>query len=463
MSRTFTLLTNPLLLMACLSSVTFSCYSELNIKLAAPQWEFLLNNQPLMQKEVKIAPHERSFSKKIQPLLAAQNYQAVIKAFSQRSLSNGSLTNDSAALCQLRGQVQLLLKQYDKAEQSLQQALNLVPNLALAHRSMSMVYMVKKLYKKAQYHLKRTIELGVGDAQVFGQLAYVNLQLGQAASAIAGYQYALFLEPESEQWRQGLLYALLNSHAFDQAQALLEEMLADNMNNNLLWLQRGQLALKQNRLIQAISSLEMALQLGEKGIENLTTTVQLHIQAGSPRRAVKILKENMSLFLDNKMENSIAAVDQISAWLVYQQDWQQLKILLSAVDDNRAELAGNMQAKFDVYHAQLAIAENKFGLAKKRLKQALNNDPSHGEALLSLATLLWQQTRNESALIYYVRAQALSGYQERALLGQAQVAIDKKKYQQALHLLRQVIQFNPRRSDVIANIQSLENLVRNQT
>ena len=98
------------------------------------------------------------------------------------------------------------------------------------------------------------------------------------------------------------------------------------------------------------------------------------------------------------MENSIAAVDQISAWLVYQQDWQQLKILLSAVDDNRAELAGNMKAKFDVYHAQLAIAENKFGLAKERLKQALNNDPSHGEALLSLATLLWQQTRNESGI-----------------------------------------------------------------
>lgn len=457
MSRSYTLLTQPLILITILFSLAFSCHGQLHIKLAEPTWEFILNNQPLAQQEAQIAPSERIFSKRIQPLLAAHNYQAVMIEFSQREL-----TDDSAALCQLRGQVQLLLKQYEQAEHSLQQALTLVPNLALAHRSLSMVYMVNKSYKKAQTHLKRTIELGVADAQIFGQLAYINLQLAQGASAVAGYQYALFLEPDNKQWRQGLLYALLNSQAYDQAQALLEEMLPDNMNSQALWLQRGQLALKQNRLTQAISSLEMALLLGEDDVENLTTTVQLHIKAGSPKRAVQILVENMPIFLAKTTDKSIVAVEQISAWLVYQQDWQQLQLLLSAVDKNIATLATTTQANFDVYHAQLAIAKHNNQGALARLRQALSKDPSHGEALLSLASLLWQQTRNESALIYYVRAQALSGFKERALLGQAQLEIDRKQYSPALALLRQVIQFNPNRNDVVANIQSLENIVRNQ-
>ena len=113
---------------------------------------------------------------------------------------------------------------------------------------------------------------------------------------------------------------------------------------------------------------------------------------------------------------------------MYQQDWQQLQLLLSAVDKNIATLATTTQANFDVYHAQLAIAKHNNQGALARLRQALSKDPSHGEALLSLASLLWQQTRNESALIYYVRAQALSGFKERALLGQAQLEIDRKQY-----------------------------------
>jgi len=458
MSKFFTSLTNPAIWAFCLLPFSFSSHGDINITLAAPTWDFILQNQPLAQKEARISPHERSFSKRIQPLLAQQKYQEVIAAFAQRLL-----TKDSAALCQLRGQVHLMLKQYDQAEQSLQQALRLAPNLALAHRSISMIYMVKKSYKQAQKHLTKTIELGVADAQVFGQLAYVNLQLNQSASAVAGYQYALFLEPSNQQWRQGLLYALLNSQAYDQAQALLEEMLPNNMDSSSLWLQRGQLALKQNRLPQAISSLEMAIQLGEKNVENLTTAVQLHIQAGSPQRAVAIMADNMATFLDKQAAKSIAAVDQISAWLVYQQNWQQLTTLLTAVAQSNVKLATSTQAKFDVYSAQLAISANNTDQAQHKLKQALKHDPSHGEALLTLASLVWQQHKDERAAIYYTRAQALSGYKERALLGHAQLEIDRKKYSTALSLLRQVIQFNPNRSDVLANIQSLENLVRNQS
>ncbi len=436
--------------------------ANIEIKLQAPDWEFLLNNQPLAQTEAQLAPNESRFASVLQPLLASQDTNAVLRAFEKRNINN-----DSAALRQLRGQILLSLKRYQEAEQALTAALALMPDLALTHRSLSMIYMIDKRYDKAGHHLRRAIELGVADAQVYGQLAYVNLQLGQAASALAGYQYALFLDPENKQWSQGLLYALINSQAFDQAQALLETMLQTAPNNTDLWLQRSQIAMRQDRPLQAISSLETALQLGgnniDNNVDNLATIAQLHIQSGSPSRAVDLLANNIQQFIGNEKNSKIDVVDQICAWLVFQQQWQQLATLTQSLEKNNVALTPTYRSRFAVYRAQLALHNDNKTSAKNNLEQAVNDDPSNGEALLTLANLLRDQHNLDRALLYYVRAEALSDYKERALLGHAQLEIDRQDYSEALRLLRQVAQNNPTRSDILANIQSLENLVLNQS
>lgn len=445
------------LLLLALTSLAVAplCHAAIEVALTEPQWKFLLENQPLAETEARLESSESNFAEEIQPLLAAQNHTAVMQAFENRSIDD-----DSAALRLLRGQILLNLRRYDDAEQALNAALQLMPNLALAHRSLSMVHMLEKRYQKASDHLRKAIELGVADAQVYGQLAYVNLQLGQAASAVAGYQYALFLEPDNGQWRQGLLYAFISSQAFDQAQALLEEMLRIDSENADLWLQRGQIALKQERPVQALSSLEMALQLGEKSVENLSTTAQLHIQSGSPQRAVALLANNIREFTGN--QSNIDVVDQISSWLAFQQDWDELDKLLGALAQSKAKSPPHYQSRFDVYRAQLSLSKGEKKQARSRLEQAIKSDPTNGEALLTLATLLRDQNINERALLYYVRAEALPLHKERALLGRAQLEIDRQNFAEALRLLRVVVQSNPARSDVLTNIQSLENLVRNQ-
>ena len=441
-----------------------STWADIAIKLQAPEWTFLLQNQPVGETQAQLTSGESSFARSIQPLLVAQDHAAIIQAFEKRDI-----TRDSAALRLLRGQVLLSLKRYQAAEKALQAALEIMPDLASAHRSLSMVYTVKKQYPQARTHLTRSIELGVADAQVYGQLAFVNLQLGQAASALAGYQYALFLDADNDQWRQGLLYALIQSQAFDQAQALVDELLKNAPNNADLWLQRGQLALQQSRPQQAIASLETALKLGVKDADNIAITAQLHIQSGSPRRAVDLLSERFTTLV--KAEK-VDVLDQVAAWLAYQQDWHQLARLTRALNRSKAKLPARYQSRFAVYNAQLALSDDvgsgnkpsnkKQKFAHKYLQAAIKSDPANGEALLLLATLLRDQSRHERAVLYYVRAEALPLFKERALLGRAQLEIDRQNYREALRSLRAVAQASPHRSDVIANIQSLENLVRAQ-
>ncbi len=83
------------------------------------------------------------------------------------------------------------------------------------------------------------------------------------------------------------------------------------------------------------------------------------------------------------------------------------------------------------------------------------------EALLSLASLYRQQNNVERAKMTYLRAESLADVKQRAMLGRAQIAIDQRQYQDALTLLRQVYKSYPSRSDLLGNIQSLENLVKN--
>ncbi len=436
-----------------------SCWADIKVKLAAPNWEFLLQNQPWAASQAQLASGESHFARTIQPMLAAQDHQGILQAFKTRDMAN-----DSAALKLLRGQVLLSLKQYPQAERALLAALETMPDLALAHRSLSLVYMFDKQYNKAQKHLSRSIELGVADAQVYGQLAFVNLQLGQAASAVAGYQYALFLDVNNAQWRQGLLFALIQSQAFDQAQALIEELIQTEPGNRDLWLQRGQLALKQQRNVQAIASMETALQLGINDAENIAMTAQLHIQNGSPRRAVELLVKHLDTLLKS---DKVDVIGQIADWLAFEQAWPKLTQLMKSVSQSKVKLAAGYRSRFSVYQAQIDLSEPKLSdqnrqSAKKHLNQALKADPANGEALLTLAKLLREQHLNEQAVMYYSRATALPNFKERALLGRTQLEIDRRNYNEALRLLRIVLQDNPKRNDVLANIQSLESLLRSQ-
>lgn len=447
------------LCIAILSAAPSWAVINVNVKLKSPKWEFLLQNQPWGETEAQLAANESRFAKSLQPLLAAQDHAAIEQAFKTRDINS-----DSAALRLLRGQVLLSLKRNKEAERALQSALTLMPNLASAHRSLSMVYMLKKQYKKARAHLTRTIEMGIADAQVYGQLAFVNLQLGQAASAVAGYQYALLLESDNDQWQQGLMYALIQTQAYDQAQALIEEALLKAPNNADLWLQRGQLALKQQRLPQSIASLEKALTLGVKDPENIATTAQLHIQGGSPRRAVELINSNMAVLIK---ADKVNVLDQISAWLVFQEDWRQLGRLLSSLKRSKLKLPASYRSRFSLYQAQLLMSGNKnsaknLNSASQHLRAAIDADPTNGDALLTLATVLRDRNRNQQSSLYYTRAEALPLFKERALLGRSQLEINRKNYRKALHLLRSVLQINPGRSDLLANILPLENLVRSQ-
>ena len=320
--------------------------------------------------------------------------------------------------------------------------------------------MLDEAYEKAREHVVASLALGVSDSQVYGQLGYLNLQLEKPRSATAAYQNAMMLEPGNAQWAQGLLFALIASDALPQASSLVGEMLSEKPDSARLWLQRSQIAMKSQDDLTAISSLETALSLGEKRAENLTTLAKLHVKSGSPHRAVALLNDNVSTLLAGNSDGAETMLS-IANWLAASQDWQNLGALVSTLDKNAKRLDSSNTAMLNVMKANLAIAKDQNSKAQDYLLTAIKAAPANGDALMTLAALLRKEKKDERAKMYYLRAEALPEYKERAMLGRAQVAINQNAYADALTLLRQVYKSNPGRSDLLSNIQSLENIVKN--
>lgn len=422
-----------------------------------PTWQLAINNKLLGPTEVLIEPTERGFARQVQPLLQEGKYQEVAALFKSRDINS-----DSTALNLLRAQVLLTLKEFNSAEAAYLACLKSTPDLVKAHQGLSLLYMQQANYPKAQTHLVHSIELGQADAQSYAQLAYIHVQHSQPWSAVAAYRQALMLEPETAQYQQGLLFALIESGDLSQANALLKELLNKTPDNAELWLQRAQIALQLEHNKQALSAIEVALKLNPKDTSNQLLAAQLHLSEGSSKRAVSLLKQGLKHATKAQQTDVINTTMQTLGWLVSQQQWDLAKELIRSAKRLTKRLPSEEQAQFSVYSAQLAMQQGNSKRAVKSLNNALKINPNLGDALLSLASIYRDKNQLTQAKLMYVRAQALPKYQLSAWLGLSQIAIDSKNYPEALKHLKKAYQANPQRQDLITNIRALENIVRQE-
>ena len=169
----------------------------------------------------------------------------------------------------------------------------------------------------------------------------------------------------------------------------------------------------------------------------------------------------MVAFLTDEGRDGYQAVTSIASYLAAKQDWQNLQQLLQSAQQQTRTLSADQQAGLNVFQAKLALAQNKQKEATRLLQDVVKQLPNNGEALMSLAQLYRETKNTERAAMYYLRAEAVDGYAAQAMLGRAQLFINQRQYNEALTLLRKVYKSNPSRTDLLANIQSLENLLRN--
>ena len=443
--------------------------NNIKIKQLAPVWTMTTGNNPLLQRDAKLLPAEQNLALTLRPLLNKKNYAEALKAIEQSALPDyepEQLLTLSPALLQVKGQIQLSLNKDDNAEKSFLAAIAKLPDFIRAHKSLAVIYIKQQNYQAARKHLVKTITLGEGDAQLYGYLAYINLQLSTPWSAIAGYQQALLLEPENKQWQQGLLYSLITAKDNHAANAMINEMLQKTPNDARLWLQRSRISLDDNTPLEALTSMEMAIRLGNKDPDNLIATAQLHLNHGSVSRAADLMGQLLTQWQRKPSNNRgkkrehFEAIESIIGWLVYEKHWVDAKKLLKHSNKYAKNLTQLQRSQLKLHHANIPGKSKR--QVTKLYEAAIALAPTNGRALIALAEHYQQYKNYTQAQLLFVRAATLRDFAERAYVGHAQVYIELKNYLQAATMLRKALKINPSRQDLVQNIHLLDQMNNRQ-
>ncbi len=446
------------LLLSMLLSVFFSINSHSkSLLLPVPKPELLLPSiaAPLEQREAKITPLEYPLAQQLRPLLDNSQYMEVLKLIEKHQSQTETI---SPALHLLTAQIRMQLKQTDAAEKSYLAALKQMPDLVRAHQGLSILYMSTKQTKKSQKHLIRAISLGLGNSQSYAQLGYLNMQLNSPLSAVSAYQQALMLEPDDQNIQQGLLFALIGSKQLAPASSLLDGLLRESPSKIELWLQRANLALESKDNEKALSSMEVAIRLGDKTPATRQLVAQLHLSQQNYSRAVILLSELIQL-----EQLKMSDFDKLIGWLLQEKKWLYAGKLLTEMKTNNQQHSSYDKSRLFHYEGVLAKSKGIISQAKKLFKQAINTDPGNGDALISLASLLMDQNDFTYAELLYQRAERLQAVRLQAMLGRAQIYVNQQDYRQALNLLRETKKAFPTQHGLEDNIHTLASIVNNQS
>jgi tetratricopeptide (TPR) repeat protein len=425
--------------------------TTVDIKLSPQFWTFELVSNPLFSGDVKLKPEERNLSKELRPLLASKSYEEALNL-----LTNVNHTIASAALLQLKGQVALQLNKFDLAKTAFELAVSKESALLSSHRGLAIINLKEKNNEQALVNLQKVVALGGQDGEVFAQLGYLHLQLKSPWSAVAGYRQALLLRPNNKAWQQGLLYSLVASQSYNEATALLSELLNKQPDNGDLWLHHAQLSLQQLNEKDALSSMEIALRLGNKQARNYLLAAQLHLKEGSAKRAVALFKQTLKLDT-----NYVKEITEATAYLIQDEQFELLRPLLKLLVTTSKNYSKSVQSNILVLQAQV-VSEKQPEKALGLLSQAVSKNPNNGLALIELARAYYNKKQLIKANMYFIRAGSHAKYIEQSLIAQSQIAIEQYDYQSAVVHLRNAFKRNPSRQELMHNIKQLENLMRNQ-
>lgn len=424
---------------------------DINIRLAPTEFVIPRFANPFSNRESSIPPHEYETADGLRALLDQDN-----KTEALNTLNTMFEFEMSPALLHLKGQIYFALEDYKNAETTFLMVLARVPQLVRGHSDLGQLYLVTGQLEKARKHFSLAVKYGEYNPIVLGQLGYLNLKLHNPLSAVMAYQRALTMEPDNQQWQQGLLSALSLSGQVQSASYLLNEMIKQTPQDASLWLNQAFNYLSQDDYFNALSSLETAMELGEDTPENILAAIRLHFQLGSHARGYELAT---SYFSEHGMPTDIAY--EVTNWLTHYNKYDEVEAVLNQLQKN-GDLSQSEMASLASRRAVLLHQRNQISAAQKLHEQALALAPADGSILLEAAKFYFATEQLARADTLYSRAKSFPQSRQRAMLGQVEVYIELKEYPHALRLMQETYKEFPNLYELKDNIALLESTIAAQ-
>ena len=372
--------------------------------------------------EPNITSEERALLVEIQDLMAADKRAAALE-----KLAASSLTKTSAALTFNLGNLQFESGENDKAIASYKAALEAYPSFRRAHRNLALAQVRANDLEHALGSLTEAIRLGDSDGSTYGLLGYCRLAREEYASALQAYRLAQITEPDVAEWKAGIAQCLQHLDQKHEAIALLEEVIRIRPLEASYSILKSNIHLDLNQPDLAVKALELPFRLKLLAPDPTLTLADLHLRADRQMPAHAAIE---SAFSKKETPPSTAAILRLIRTADAAENWPLVNDLLA-----RAETAQPARP-LQIARARYLISSGKDVGAGLKLLQALTReDPTDGEALLTLGKHLAATNQPESAELLLERATAdpKTAFESHVELTRLHVA--QARYQEALSSL----------------------------
>ncbi len=384
--------------------------------------------------EPNITSEERALLIEVQNLMASEKRSAALE-----KLASSPLTPSSAALTFNLGNLHFESGDNDKAIAAYERALKEYPSFRRAHRNLALAHVRTNQLEKALSSLTEAIRLGDSDGSTYGLLGYCRLAREEYASALQAYRLAQITEPDIAEWKAGIAQCLQHLDQKHEAIALLEEVIRQRPLEASYSILKSNIHLDLDQPELAVKSLELPFRLGLLAPDPSLTLAELHLRSDREEAANNAIK---SAFSNPTTPPSTPAILRLVHTASSEANWPLVKDLLAkaktAQPDRSLQIA---QARYFI------ASEENPGEGLKILQKLTKEDPTDGEALLTLGKHLAATNQPESAELLLERASADPETAYEAHVELTRLHVSQTRYKEALQSL-----------DAAIAIQSSENL-----
>ena len=383
--------------------------------------------------EPNVTTEERGLLVEIQKLMADNKRAAALE-----KLKTNELTRTSAALTFNLANLYFESGDTKNSIIAYAAALKTYPSFRRAHHNLALALVRENDLEKALNHLTEAIRLGDSEGSTYGLLGYCRLFREEYASALQAYRLAQVTEPNVAEWKAGTAQCLQHLGDKTEAITLLEEVIRQRPLEASYSILKANIHLDLDQADQAVKALELPFRLKLLSADPTLTLAGLHLRANrntSAQTAIDIA------FSDKAALPSTSAVLRLIHTASSQENWKLVKSLLEQTKTVMPDRS------MSIAKARYLIASNEdvaAGIAL--LNKLVQEDPTDGEALLTLAKHFTDTKQPGAAELLFERATADSSTAYEAYVELTRLHVAQSRYAEAIIAADKALTLNPTES-----------------
>lgn len=403
--------------------------------------------------EPKLTIKDRPLQEAIMPLIRTNPQKAI-------GLIEKELTPDTnPAFLNILGNLYYQTSDYPNTEIYMLRALKKFPSLRRSWRTLALSYVQRGMMDQAIGPLIKVIELGGGDAQSYGLLAYAHLNGAHYESALSAYRMARMFDPNSFDFKRGQAMCLIRTEQLGSAIALFDELIIDKPNESTFWMAQANAFLQSEQTAKAIANLQILSDAG-------TSTWESQMMLGDLYLNEDLFKLALDTYTLGYRMHPPAAMSQVVRPLIYLVGRRHFEGAQSYFQLIQSGIQGKLDPELQSQvNTALARIEMRVGDPEKAyaiLTASVEENPLDGNSLMLLGDYYLEKQDYEESAYYFERATALDSFEVDAYISLGRLQVEQGKLKEALIPLREAqnVENTPNLQRYIESIESALDLRR---